>query len=100
MDEEAAGSRSVQEGGVDAGDFVADFPGVARAGYREAGLAEDVVVGCSNAGGFAGAARGVGAGDDAAFDAVAGLDFFAEVPGGGADTLDRKSTRLNSSHRL
>jgi hypothetical protein len=39
MDEEAAGSRSIQQGGVDAGDFVADFPGVAGAGDGEAGFA-------------------------------------------------------------
>ena len=38
----------------------------------------------SNALGFAGSAGGVGAADDAAIHAVAALDFFAEVPGGGA----------------
>jgi len=84
VDEETAGAGGVEEGGVDAGDFVADFPGGAGAGDGEAGLFEDGVVGGSNAGGFAGAAGGVGAGDDAALHAEAALDFFAEIPGGGA----------------
>ena len=38
VDEEAAGARGVEEGGVDARDFVADFPGGAGAGYFEARL--------------------------------------------------------------
>ena len=88
VDEEAAGSRRVEEGGVDAGDFVADFPGISGAGDCEAGFAEDVVVGGANAAGFAGAAGGVGARDDAALHAEASLDFFAEVPGGGAAAHD------------
>ena len=46
------------------------------------------MVGGANAAGFAGAAGGVGARDDAALHAEAGLDFFAEVPGGGTAAHD------------
>ena len=42
------------------------------------------MVGGADSGGFAGAAGGVGAGDNAAFQAVAVDDFFGEIPGGGA----------------
>ena len=82
MDEHAAGVGGVEEGGVDAGDLVADLPGGAWGRDGEAGFAEDAVVGGADALGFAGTAGGVGAADDATIHAVAVLDLFAEVPGG------------------
>lgn len=82
MDEHAARSSRVEEGGVDAGDFVADFPRGAGGGDGEAGFAQDAVVRGADALGFAGSASGVGAADDATIHAVAVLDLFAEVPGG------------------
>jgi hypothetical protein len=88
VDVEAAGAGGVEEGGVDARDFVADFPGGARAGDFEAGLFEDCVVGVADAAGFAGATCWVWAGDDSALHAVAALDFFAQIPGGGATRHD------------
>jgi len=82
VDEDAARSRGIEEGGVDGGDFVADFPGAAGALDGEARFAEDGVVGDADAAGFARSTRGVRAGDDAAVDAVAGGYFVGEVPGG------------------
>jgi hypothetical protein len=49
---------------------------------------EDGVVGVARRRGFAGAACWVWAGDDSALHAVAALDFFAQVPGGGAARHD------------
>ena len=84
MDFDAAGSVGVHQTGVDAVDFVADFPGGTWGGYLKARFAENCVVGSSNASGFAGSAGGVGAGDDFTSQAVAADDFIAEVPGGDA----------------
>ena len=84
MDDAAARSSGIEQGGVDGGDFVADFPGGFWGGNDEAGFAEDGVVGDADTLGFAGAAGWVGAGGDATFHAVAAGDFFGEVPGGGA----------------
>ena len=84
MDVGAAGAGCVEEGGVDGGDFVADFPGGFGGLDGEAAAAENGVVGDAYAAGFAGAAGWVGAGEYAAVYAVAAGDFFGEVPGGGA----------------
>ena len=45
MDQSAAGSSCVEKGGVDGGDFVADFPGGFGAGDVKTVAAQDVVVG-------------------------------------------------------
>ena len=84
MDFDAARSSGIHEAGVDAVDFVADFPGGAGRGYPETSFAEDGMVGGADTSGFAGSAGGVGAGDDFALQAVAADDFVAEVPGGDA----------------
>ena len=84
MDIGAACSSGIEEGGVDAGDFVADFPGGAGAGDVKAAAAQNVVVREAHAAGFAGAAGGVRAGDHAALHAEAAGDFLREIPGGGA----------------
>ena len=85
VDFEAARSSLVEDDGVDAVDFVADFPGGAGCGDLEAAFAEDGVVCQTDAGGFAGGAGGVGADVFAAFQAEAVVDFVGDVPGGGVD---------------
>ena len=81
MDLDAARSSGIHEAGVDAVDFVADFPGGFGGGYSEASFAKDGMVSGSDSSGFAGSPGGVGAGDDFALQAVAADDFVAEVPG-------------------
>ena len=88
MDFEAARSSAVEDGGVDAVDFVADFPGGFGGGDAVAGFAEDGVVGEADACGFAGCAGGVGADVFAAFQPEAVVEFVGHVPGGGVDEKD------------
>ena len=85
VDFEAARSSLVEDDGVDAVDFVADFPGGAGCGDLQSSFSEDGVVCQTHAGGFAGGAGGVGADVFAAFQAEAVVDFVGDVPGGGVD---------------
>ena len=83
VDFEAARSSLVEDDGVDAVDFVADFPGGAGCGDLQSSFSQDGVVGQTDAGGFAGGAGGVGADVFAAFQAEAVVDFVGHIPGGG-----------------